>query len=133
LEHAYSLNDLGQVVGQSNPPFSSRPVLWRNDAAHSAVELPLLPGDNSGTANLINNNGTIVGWSSLSVPGTWTVTQRRIAIWVGGVPYDLQGLLAQTAPGYTINQVMSINNLGQMAAIATRNGVTKAVVLTSVR
>lgn len=130
---AFSVNDLGQVVGQSNPPFSNRPVLWQNDAAHTAVELPLLPGDNYGSAQLINNAGTIVGSSAYAEPGTWNVSGSKITIWIGGAPYELQSLLAQTAPGYTINVVMSINNLGQMAALATRNGVTKAVVLTPVQ
>ena len=31
---AWGMNDLGEVVGESHPPFGSRPVLWDNDAAH---------------------------------------------------------------------------------------------------
>ncbi|MEY2501078.1 MAG: hypothetical protein QOI07_1412 [Verrucomicrobiota bacterium] len=126
---ANNLNDLGQVVGESHPPFGSRPVLWQNDAAHTAVELPLLSGDNYGSANLINSNGTIVGWSAYDEPGTWNVGPSKIAIWIGGVAYDLQSLVAQSVDGWVINQVMSINNLGQMAALATHNGVIRAVVL----
>lgn len=129
---AYSLNDLGQVVGQSNPPFGNRPVLWQNDAAHTAVELPLLPGDNYGSAHLINNAGTIVGYSAVSEPGTWNVSNSKIAIWIAGTPYDLQSLVVQSVDGWTINYVASINNSGQMAALATRNGVMKPVVLTPV-
>jgi len=126
---AYSLNDLGQVVGQSNPPFSNRPVLWQNDTAHTAVELPLLPGDNYGSAQLINNAGTIVGYSAVSEPGTWNVTASKIAIWIGGTPYDLQSLIVQSGTGWTINSITSINNLGQMTALATRDGAMRAVVL----
>jgi uncharacterized membrane protein len=126
---AYSLNDLGQVVGQSNPPFSNRPILWQNDAAHTAVELPLLPGDNYGSAHLINNAGTIVGYSAVSEPGTWNVSGSKIVIWIGGTPYDLNSLVAQSVDGWTITYVASINNLGQMAAIAMHNGVTRPVVL----
>ena len=129
---AYSLNDLGQVVGESHPPFGSRPVLWQNDAARTAVELPLLPGDNYGSARLINNAGTIVGDSALSEPGTGNVGPSKIVIWIGGTPYELQSLVAQSVDGWTINYVASINNLGQMAALATRNGVMKPVVLTPV-
>jgi uncharacterized membrane protein len=125
----YSLNDLGQVVGVSNPPFGSRPVLWQNDAARTAVELPLLSGDNYGSAQLINNGGTIVGYSAVSEPGTWNVSGSRIVIWSGGVPYELQSLIVQSGTGWTINAVQSINNLGQMAALATRDGVMRAVVL----
>jgi uncharacterized membrane protein len=126
---AYSLNDLGQVAGVSNPPFGSRPVVWQNDAAHTAVELPLLPGDNYGSAHLINNAGTAVGYSAVSEPGTWNVGPERIVIWISGTPYELQSLVAQSVDGWTINYVASINNLGQMAALATRNGVMKPVVL----
>jgi uncharacterized membrane protein len=126
---ANGLNDVGQVVGESHPPFGSRPVLWQNDAAHTAVELPLLPGDNFGSASLINNSGTVIGWSAYDEPGTWNVGPRRIVIWLKGVPYDLQSLVVQSGDVWTINQVMSINNLGQIAALATRNGVSRAIVL----
>lgn len=129
---AYSLNDLGQVVGESHPPFGSRPVLWQNDAARTAVELPLLPGDNYGSAHLINNAGTVVGYSALSEPGTWNASPSKIVIWIGGTPYDLQSLVAQSVDGWTVTYVASINNLGQMAAIAIKDGVTKPVVLTPV-
>jgi hypothetical protein len=127
---ANSLNDLGQVVGSSHPPFGSRPTLWQNDAAHTAVALPLLQEDNYGDAQLINSSGTIIGWSAVSEPGTWNVSGSRIAIWISGTPFELQSLVVQPAAPWTINQVMSLNNLGQMAAIATRNGVSRAVVLT---
>jgi uncharacterized membrane protein len=126
---AYGLNDLGQVVGESRPPFGSRPVLWQNDAAHTAVELPLLPADNYGSAHLINNAGTIVGYSAYDEPGTWNVSGSKIAVWIGGAPYDLNSLVVQAADGWVITYVASINNLGQMTAIATHNGVTRPVVL----
>ncbi len=126
---AFGLNDLGQAVGESHPPFGSRPVLWQNDAAHTAVELPLLPGDNYGSAHLINSRGTIFGYSAYGEPGTWNVGPSRLVLWSGGGVYDLQSLLTPSSADWTINNVMSINNLGQMAALATRNGVMRAVVL----
>ncbi|MFO0908916.1 MAG: hypothetical protein U0794_11250 [Isosphaeraceae bacterium] len=48
---AWGINDLGQVAGESHPPFSSRPVIWDTDAARTAIELPVLPGDNAGSAH----------------------------------------------------------------------------------
>jgi uncharacterized membrane protein len=126
---ANSLNDLGQVVGDSHPPSGSRAVLWQNDAAHTAVELPLPAGDNYASASLINSKGTIVGWSGYAEPGTWNVSGSKIVIWIGGAVYDLQSLIVQPADGYTISQIMSINNLGQMVAVASRNGVFRVVVL----
>jgi uncharacterized membrane protein len=106
--------------------------MWQNNAAHTAVELPLLQGDNYGSADLINNSGTIVGWSAATEAGTWNVGPSRVVVWIGGAVYDLQLLVPQTADGWTISQVMSINNLGQMAAIGFRNGVARAVVLSPV-
>lgn len=126
---AYSLNDLGQIVGQSNPPSSNRPVMWQNDAAHTAVELSLLPGHNYGSAHLINNAGTIVGFSAYDEPGTWNVSGTKIVIWSGGLAYDVQLLLAPASADWTIISIDSINNVGQMAGLAMRTGVTKAVVL----
>jgi hypothetical protein len=126
---ANSLNDLGQVVGSSHPPSGSRPVLWQNDAAHTAVALPFLAGDNFGDAQLINTSGTIIGWSAVSEPGTWNVGPSRLVLWNSGVAYELQSLLVPSSADWTINSVMSVNNRSQMAALATRNGVMRAVVL----
>jgi uncharacterized membrane protein len=126
---AYGLNDLGQVVGESHPPFGSRPILWQNDASHTAVELPLLPGDNYGCAHLINSRGTIFGYSGYAEPGTWNISGNHFVLWSDGVPYDLQSLLAPSAASYTLVDVVSINNLGQMVGFAMRNGVLRGVVL----
>jgi len=86
---AYAINDIGQVVGESHPPASSRPILWHNDAAHTAFDLPLFPVDNYGTARLINNSATIIGTSAYAEPWTWNVTHSRMVIWIDGEIYDL--------------------------------------------
>lgn len=128
---AESLNDLGQVVGSSHPPFGSRAILWQNDASHTPVELPLLPGDNYGSATLINSQGTMLGWSTVAEANAWPTTASKVVIWQDGAVYELQSLVL-TPGGWNIVQVMSINNIGQMGAVAFRNGVTRAVVLTPV-
>jgi uncharacterized membrane protein len=128
-----SLNDLGQVVGSSHPPFGSRAVLWNNDAAHTAIELPLLPGDNYGDAQLVNNDAMAVGFSAYGEPGTWNISPSRTVVWIEGEVYDLQSILDESATGWTISNVSSINNLGQLACLAMRNGVFRAVVLTPVQ
>jgi hypothetical protein len=127
---ANGLNDLGQVVGESHPPADSRAVLWQNDAAHTAVELPLLPGDNYGSASLINNSGTIIGFSAQNEEGMWNVSNSKIVVWSNGAVYDLDSLLDQSASGWTVVSVVSINNAGQLAANALHNGAFRAVVLT---
>jgi probable HAF family extracellular repeat protein len=125
---ANSLNDIGQVVGESHPPSDSRPILWHNDAAHTAFELPLLPGHNYGSAQLINNDTIVIGYSAYDEPGTWNVSDSHIVIWIDGEVYDLQSALDQSAPGWSLVQVASINNLGQLAGLAMRDGMLKAVV-----
>jgi uncharacterized membrane protein len=130
---ANGLNDLGQAVGSSHPPFSSRAILWNNDAAHTAYELPLLPGDNYGSAQLINNQGVIIGSSALGEPGTWNIGPSAIVIWINGQVYDLQSVVRETADGWQINQISSINNLGQLAGLATKDGVTRGVILNPIQ
>lgn len=126
---AYGINDLGQIAGESHPPFGSRAIVWQNDAVHTPVELPLLPGHNYGSAQFINNAGTVIGYSGIIESGTWNTSNTQIAIWIGGVPYALQSLVVQSGTGWTINGVQGMNNLGQIIALATRDGVMKAVVL----
>jgi uncharacterized membrane protein len=128
---ANSLNDLGQVVGSSHPPFGSRAIVWQNDAAHTPMELPLLPGDNYGSATLINSQGVVLGWSTASEPNAWPTTPSRLVVWQNGAVYELQSLLLSPG-GWNVVAVQSINNSGQMAALAFRDGVTKAVVLSPV-
>jgi uncharacterized membrane protein len=126
---ANGINDIGQAVGSSHPPFGSRAILWHNDAAHTAFELPLLPGDNYGSAELINNAGTIVGFSAYGEPGTWNISPSQTVIWINGQVYDIQSIVRESADGWQINQISSINNLGQMSGLATLNGVMRGVIL----
>lgn len=133
---ASSLNDFGQVVGESYPPANSRPVMWNNDPAHTVIELPLLPGDNYGTASFINNQGTIIGSSSYNQrePWTWSPQRTRIVIWIDGEVYDLESLLNATGAGWTLQVIMGMNNLGQIVGLASHNGdFGYAVVLTRVQ
>jgi hypothetical protein len=83
------MNDLGQAVGESHPPFSSRPVIWNNDAAHTAVELPVLPGDNYGVALAVNNLGHVLGTSAYAVPSSSIVGPSRFVVWRDGGVFDL--------------------------------------------
>jgi uncharacterized membrane protein len=126
---ANGLNDIGQAVGSSHPPFGSRAVLWHNDPAHTAFELPLLPGDNYGSASLINNDGVIVGFSAYNEPGTWNTGPSELVIWIDGQVYDAQSVVRETADGWHIDQISSINNLGQLAGLATSNGVMHGIIL----
>lgn len=127
---AWGMNDLGQVVGESHPPFGSRPVLWNNDALHTPVELPLLPGDNYGAATAINGACQILGWSAVSEPGTWNSGPARLVLWSDGGVFELQSLLDASAEGWTLSAVTAINISGQIVGYGVRGGVTRAFVLT---
>ena len=128
---AWGMNDLGQAVGESHPPFSSRPVLWDNDGTHTAIELPLLPGDNYGSAAAVNNLGHVLGSNAYSTPGTWNVGPSRLVIWRDGGVYELQSLLDPVA-GWTITSVSGINNLGEIVGFGSYNGQPTPFVMTPV-
>ena len=129
---ANGMNDLGQVVGSSHPPFGSRPILWNNNAAQTPIELPVLAGDNYGSATTINNSGVILGRSYYGTPGTWDATPSRQVVWEDGVVFELQSSLDPvTGAGLTLTYASAINNAGQIAATATRaDGVKRAILLT---
>jgi uncharacterized membrane protein len=133
---AYGMNDLGQVVGVGNsqaeanlPIVGLRPVMWNNDAAHTPVGLPLLPGDTSGGAYGISNAGHIIGVSMYLAPGTWEApnTPRRSVVWRDGGVFELKSLLD---PGWTDLSAVAINSLGQILAWGTFNGVGRNILLT---
>jgi uncharacterized membrane protein len=128
---AWGMNDLGQTVGESHPPSSSRPVLWNNDAAHTPLELPVLPGDNYGVATAINNLGQAIGSSAYAVPGTWNVGPSHSVVWRDGGVFNLQSLLdPATGSGWTISGVSAINNLGQIVGFGLHNGKSTAFLMT---
>ena len=128
---AWGINELGQAVGESHPPFGSRPTLWDRDAAHTPTELPLLPGDNYGTAVAINRLGHIVGWSAYAVPGTWNVGPSRWVVWRDGGVYDIESLLDPiTGAGWSISNLAALNNAGQIVGTGISNGQAHALLLT---
>jgi uncharacterized membrane protein len=128
----WGINDLGLVVGESHPPFGSRPVVWGNDASHTPVELPLLPGDNYGAATAINNLGQILGSSAASVPGTWDVGPSRPVIWRDGGVFELRFLLDASGAGWTLTSAGAINNRGQIVGVGLHNGQPRAFLMTPI-
>jgi uncharacterized membrane protein len=130
---AYGINDVGQAVGSSHPAFGSRAILWDNDASHTAHELPLLPGDNYGSANAINSAGTILGSSTYGTPGTWNIEPSVPVVWIQGQPRTVEEIVEPTsAAGWTFSSVNAINNAGQIVGSGTHNGASRAFLLTPV-
>jgi len=129
---AWGMNDLGQVVGESHPPFGNRAIVWNNDAAHTATELPLLPGDNLGSASKINNLGHALGWSAFSLDGSFNKAgQQKLVLWRDGGVFDVQTVLdPATGAGWTISTTSAINNQGQIVGLGVHNGQNRAYLLT---
>ena len=126
------LNDLGDVVGDGHPPFSSIPVKWTATPAGYVVNtLPLLTGHNYGSATAINTRGEILGTSAYGTPGTWDIGLGTLIVWRQGIPYPVQESLDPvTGAGWNILSMAGLNNLGQIAATGIKNGLTRALVLT---
>jgi len=132
--NAYGINDLGQVVGesQSGIDIQNRPVMWSADASHTPVNLPLVAGDNWGSASAINNLGQIVGFSASVVvgpTGIYTYATQHYVLWQNGTVTDLQSLIDPLS-GWTITGVLSINDNGQVLGTGTHNGQSTLFVMT---
>ena len=128
---AYSIADNGDIVGSGHPAFVSLPLYWKASTGYALTELPVLPGDNNGTAFAINNAGTIVGSSFYGVPGTWNSSPGQFVVWTNGVPTPLAALLDPiTNAGWSIIAVSGLNNKGQIVVNVTNGVVQRVGILT---
>ena len=110
LGYPTSLNNKGQLVGQSNLAGDKKyhPFLWVK--GKTMKDLGTL-GGGSGTATAINNAGQIVG-------GAWTTGNQAFhaVLWRNGKAYDL-GVL----PGYKHSFAFSINSKNQIVGCLTND------------
>jgi probable HAF family extracellular repeat protein len=89
------------AVPASCIPSAEHAVLWRNGVP---IGLPGLGGAANNVADVMNDQGTVVGWSDLPGDGT-----SHAVVWRNGVLTDLG-----TLPGDTMSQADSINDQGQI-------------------
>lgn len=134
---ANAINDLGQIVGDGsrNGQFGYLPVLWSNDSRRTPGYLPLLPGYNSARAVAINNLGQAIGVAAnySDVPSTAPVLPAQPVIWRDGSVFRLQALIDPVAgQAIDLQEASGINDRGQIAATALRNGLKRALLLTPV-
>ena len=117
---AFGLNDHGDVVGDSSSTAEpSRAFLWR---AGRMIDLGDIGGGLSeGVA--INNDGVIVGRSF-----TRYFTQHGY-VYMNGKMCDLNDCIGANS-GWVVTDARAINDRGQIAATAARNGQSHAVLLT---
>lgn len=109
------MNDLGDVVGSSFLPGDtvSRPFLWSGGVMK---QLPLLPGDTSGSARAINNLGQIVG-----------ISVSRAVRWDNDVVTDLNTAATAAAGWVRLSAALGINDAGQIVGYGQKTGSPLAV------
>jgi probable HAF family extracellular repeat protein len=120
-----SVNDNGIVAGHDVEPFfGAWSVPYTTDiATGSHTNIPTL-GGSRGYATSINNSNVVVGQSTLA-----DNTTMNAFIFKNGTTTNLNSLVSSNT-GYTITHATAINNRGQIVGSATRNGESRAVLLT---
>jgi len=121
---ATGANNLGQVVGWAENGIHDpnccctqvlqfRPAMWTlgPDQIH---ELPLIPGDSSGAATAINDNGQIVGISGICDQAVGRHTAKHAVLWENGTVTDIY----PNAPAPWWNTPTAINQRGDVVGFA---------------
>jgi len=113
------INATGQVVGYGAAAAGRRAFLWTpsvpNGDSGTMINLGTLPGDDASTATAINRFGFVVGNSSFN--NNPYATHGFLWTAAGGM-IDLNSLLDQDYPGWTIYSGDSINDYGQITGEA---------------
>src|SRR5438094_8394484 len=97
---ATGANNLGQVVGWAEngvhdstccctQVLQFRPAMWTLGPPDQIHDLPLIPGDTSGAATAINDNGQIVGISGICDKAVGRHTAKHAVLWENGGVTDL--------------------------------------------
>jgi probable HAF family extracellular repeat protein len=121
---ATGANNLGQVVGWAEngvhdptcccfQVLQFRPAVWELGSADQIHDLPLIPGDTSGAATAINDNGQIVGISGICDQAVGRHTARHAVLWENGGVTDIGNLGAQWW-----NTPTAINQQGDVVGFA---------------
>ena len=119
---AYSINNIGQIVGTSNSPGLNRAVLF---SGSSVTDLGALGGGSY--ALNINNGGNIVGESYLS-GNSGTI---HAFLYTGGAMYDLNQRLDSSGTSWSLTSAQAINDNGWIVGFGTNpTGQTHAFLLT---
>jgi probable HAF family extracellular repeat protein len=134
---ALSINQLGVIAGYAYDAQNliEHAFVYTNGRTIDLGTLPAVganPGDQNSQADSINIFGQIVGFSaqySLSTNRVPNPGYNHGFIYSGGVMRDLNSLLPTSANGWVINDAVSINDLGEIAALATYQGGTQTSVI----
>jgi len=103
---ATGANNLGQAVGWAEngvhdptccctQVLQFRPAMWTLGPPDQIHDLPLIPGDTSGAATAINDNGQIVGISGICDQAVGRHTAKHAVLWENGKVTNIGNLGAQ--------------------------------------
>jgi probable HAF family extracellular repeat protein len=124
---AFDINDEGVVVGKSQiTSGEKRAFVWR-DKTMSELKTPNVSGTRVGQSEAlsINNTGWIVGSEQSGNK------EKQGIIWVEGVGFSLNDLV-ERSDGWVLQVAGAINDAGQIAGTAYKNGIGRAVLLTPI-
>src|SRR5438067_3151275 len=122
---ATGANNLGQVVGWAEngvhdpnccctQVLQFRPAVWTLGPPDQIQDLPLIPGDRSGTANAINDNGQIVGISGICDQAVGRHSAKHAVLWENGQVTNIY----PNAPAPWWNTPTAINQRGDVVGFA---------------
>jgi probable HAF family extracellular repeat protein len=121
---ATGANNLGQVVGWAEngvhdatcccaQVLQFRPAVWTLGPPDQIHDLPLIPGDTSGAATAINDNGQVVGISGICDQAVGRHTAKHAVLWENGGVTDLGNF-----PAAWWNTPTAINQHGDIVGFA---------------
>src|SRR5215467_520489 len=122
---ATGANNFGQVVGWAEngvhdptccctQVLQFRPAMWTLGPPDQIHGLPVLPGDTSGAATAINDNGQIVGISGICDQAVGRHTAKHAVLWENGTVTDIY----PNAPAPWWNTPTAINQHGDVVGFA---------------
>jgi probable HAF family extracellular repeat protein len=118
-------NNFGQVVGWaengvhdnacvSPQVLQFRPAVWTLGPPDQIQDLPLIPGDSSGAATAINDNGQIVGISGICDQAVGRRTAKHAVLWENGTVTNIY----PNPPAPWWNTPTAINQRGDVVGFA---------------
>ena len=124
---ALDINDHGVVVGISLVSNGDKRAFVWKDKVMTELTTPSILRARTGNSEALslNNKGWIVGAEQIDQQ------EKRGIIWVDGNGYSLNDLVEQS-DGWVIQMAGAINDSGQIAGTAYKNGLGSAVILTPI-
>ena len=107
-------NDVHDPTCVSPQVLQFRPAMWTLGPPDQIQDLPLIPGDSSGAATAINDNGQIVGISGICDQAVGRHTAKHAVLWENGTVTDIY----PNAPAPWWNTPTAINQRGDVVGFA---------------